>query len=63
MFLSASTAFPLLTNMDGVHGGSPWGAGTIAGGDGSRQPSTLELQIAETQGKSFYEHVSKTNSA
>jgi multimeric flavodoxin WrbA len=39
--------------------GSPWGAGTFAGPDGSRQPSALELEIAEIQGHSFYEHVSK----
>lgn len=25
-----------------VHGGSPYGAGTIAGGDGSRMPTDLE---------------------
>ncbi|KAJ6119193.1 hypothetical protein N7523_003473 [Penicillium sp. IBT 18751x] len=57
--LGYKTAFPLLTNLDEVHGGSPWGAGTFAGADGSRQPSALELQIAETQGKGFYEIVSK----
>ena len=39
--------------------GSPWGAGTFAGTDGSRQPSELELKIATIQGKAFYETVSK----
>ena len=34
-----------------VKGGSPWGAATIAGGDGSRQPSTKELAQARFQGK------------
>ncbi|KAJ1948818.1 hypothetical protein FBU59_001420, partial [Linderina macrospora] len=29
-----------------VVGGSPWGAGTVANGDGSRQPTELELAIA-----------------
>ena len=38
-----------------VSGGSPYGATTIAGGDGSRQPSTSELAIARFQG----EHVAK----
>ena len=38
---------------DELHGGSPYGAGTYAGGDGSRQPSTLELGVAEHQGKHF----------
>lgn len=51
--------FGQLTNLSEVHGGSPWGAGTFAGGDGSRQPSPLELEIAEIQGKTFYEHLSK----
>jgi NAD(P)H dehydrogenase (quinone) len=42
-----------LFNMDEVHGGSPYGAGCFAGGDGSRQPSKLELETAEHQGKHF----------
>ena len=46
-------------NNDEVHGGSPFGAGTVAGGDGSRQPSQLELDVAETQGKSFAEIAAK----
>ncbi|KUF96829.1 Coatomer subunit epsilon-1 [Phytophthora nicotianae] len=44
---------PLLFNLEEIHGGSPWGAGTIAGGDGSRQPSQLELDVAKVQGESF----------
>lgn len=52
-------AFGQLTNLNEVHGGSPWGAGTFAAGDGSRQPTPLELEIAEIQGKTFYETVSK----
>ncbi|KAB8211821.1 protoplast secreted protein 2 precursor [Aspergillus parasiticus] len=61
--LGYKTAFPLLTNLNEIHGGSAWGAGTFSDADGSRQPSELELSIAETQGKSFYEHVSRLNSA
>lgn len=38
-----------------VRGGSAWGAGTLAGGDGSRQPSELELEVARLQGKGFSE--------
>ncbi|KAF7968711.1 hypothetical protein HWV62_29618 [Athelia sp. TMB] len=52
-------AFAQLTNLTEVHGGSPWGAGTFASSDGSRQPSALELEVAEIQGKSFYETVNK----
>jgi len=44
-----------LTNMDEITGGTPYGASTIAGGDGSRRPSDNELAIARFQG----EHVSK----
>jgi NAD(P)H dehydrogenase (quinone) len=44
---------PLLFSDDGIRGGSPYGAGTIAGGDGSRQPSEKELAIAEHQGGYF----------
>ncbi len=34
-----------------VHGGTPYGATTIAGGDGSRQPSEIDLGGARYQGK------------
>lgn len=38
--------------MEKIKGGSPYGAGTFAG-DGSRQPSELELEQAFHQGKYF----------
>ncbi|VVT48517.1 uncharacterized protein SAPINGB_P001817 [Magnusiomyces paraingens] len=56
--LGYKNTFPEVTSLDEVHGGSPWGAGTFAGADGSRQPTKLELKIAFIQGKSFYETVS-----
>ena len=37
--------------MDEITGGSPYGASTIAGGDGSRQPSENELAMARFQGR------------
>ncbi|MEO1192793.1 MAG: NAD(P)H:quinone oxidoreductase [Pseudomonadota bacterium] len=40
-----------LTQIDEVRGGSPYGAGTIAGADGSRQPSETELNLARFQGR------------
>ena len=40
-----------LMNMGEMSGGSPYGAGTLAGGDGSRQPSENELKIARFQGR------------
>lgn len=39
-----------LSNMDEISGGSPYGAGTIAGSDGKRMPSQNELEIARFQG-------------
>lgn len=44
---------PGMFSLDEVQGGTPWGASTFAGGDGSRQPSTHELALAEHQGKHF----------
>ena len=40
-----------LLNMKEITGGSPYGAGTLAGSDGSRQRSENELMIARFQGK------------
>lgn len=39
------------TLMSEITGGSPYGASTITGGDGSRQPSENELAIARFQGR------------
>ena len=52
-------AFPILSDLSEVRGGSAWGAGTFAGADGSRQPSAKEIQLAEIQGKTFYEFAAK----
>ncbi len=41
----------LQTGVDEIKGGSPYGASTIAGGDGSRQPSAQELEMARYQGR------------
>lgn len=37
-------------DMSKVKGGSPYGAATLAGADGSRQPSEEELELAHAQG-------------
>jgi NAD(P)H dehydrogenase (quinone) len=52
---------PLLSNLNEVHGGSAWGAGTFTAPDSSRQPTELERQVATIQGKQFYETVSKVS--
>jgi len=38
-------------SMDEIVGGAPYGATTIAGGDGSRQPSEIDLAGARHQGE------------
>lgn len=47
------------TRIDEVVGGSPYGASTIAGGDGSRQPSATELEGARYQGRLIAETAQK----
>jgi NAD(P)H dehydrogenase (quinone) len=37
--------------LEEITGGSPYGASTIAGGDGLRQPTANELQGASYQGR------------
>jgi NAD(P)H dehydrogenase (quinone) len=61
--LGYKTAFPVLANLSEVRGGSPWGAGTFAGPDGSRQPSPLELELATIQGESFGTAINKVSFA
>jgi NAD(P)H dehydrogenase (quinone) len=48
-----------LTNMGEITGGSPYGAGTLAGPDGKRQPTENELKIARFQGKHVAEIATK----
>lgn len=48
-------AFQGQMGVDEIKGGSPYGASTITDGDGSRQPSAIELDAAKFQGA----HVAK----
>ncbi len=45
--------------LDEIVGGSPYGATTIAGGKGERQPSAIELDGARFQGKTVAETANK----
>jgi NAD(P)H dehydrogenase (quinone) len=47
------------TTIDEVSGGSPYGASTITGGDGSRMPSENELNAARFQGRHVAEIAGK----
>ena len=42
-----------------AHGGTPYGASTLADGDGSRQPSQVDLDGARHQGKRIAETAAK----
>jgi NAD(P)H dehydrogenase (quinone) len=48
-----------LLNMNEISGGSPYGAATLAGGDGSRRPSENELRICRFQGRHVAEVAQK----
>jgi len=61
--LGYKTVFPILSNLEEIHGGSPWGAGTFSGPTGARQPTPLELELATEQAKAFYGSVSRVNFA
>jgi NAD(P)H dehydrogenase (quinone) len=50
---------PALMNMSEISGGTPYGATTLAGPDGSRKPSANELEIARAQGKHVAEIAAK----
>ena len=47
------------TGLDHANGGTPYGASTIAGGDGSRLPSAVELEGARYQGRRVAETASR----
>lgn len=51
IYVGLPYACPELANITELKGGSPLGAGTIAGPDGARQPSDLELAMARFQGR------------
>jgi NAD(P)H dehydrogenase (quinone) len=51
-----------LMNMDEITGGTPYGASTLAGTDGSRQPSENELAIARFQGRHVAQITAKLKS-
>lgn len=52
-----------LTYMADTIGGSPYGAGTLAGVDGSRHPNEVELRIARYQGRHVAQIAKKLTAA
>ncbi|KIO15513.1 benzoquinone reductase [Tulasnella calospora MUT 4182] len=53
IFVPLGYANEALTNMNEILAGGPWGAGTLAASDGSRQPSELELSVVDVHAKHF----------
>ncbi|MCG9916184.1 MAG: NAD(P)H:quinone oxidoreductase [Phenylobacterium sp.] len=59
MVVGLDYGFQAQMRLDEVTGGSPYGATTITGGDGSRQPSASELDGARYQGRRIAEVAKK----
>ena len=53
VFVPMGYVEPKVFSFDEPHGATPYGSGTFAGPDGSRQPSDLEKEIAVSHGKHF----------
>ena len=53
VFVPLGYVDPKMFTLEEVHGGTPYGCGTFAGADGSRQPSDLEKAVAQSHGKHF----------
>ena len=53
VFIPLGYIDPKAFSYEEIHGGSPWGSRTYAGPDGSRQPTSMELSIAENHGRHF----------
>ena len=53
VFIPLGYIDPKAFSYEEIHGGSPWGSGTYAGPDGSMQPTSMELSIAENHGRHF----------
>lgn len=52
-------AYPGLMDMSQVNGGTPYGASTLTGPDGARQPNAVELDGARFQGRLVAETAKK----
>jgi len=61
IYIGLPYACPELSDISEVKGGSSWGAATIAGADGSRQPSAKELAQARFQGRHAASIATKLN--
>ena len=51
IIIGTPTRFGNMAALDEITGGTPYGASTVAGPDGSRKPSANELDLARFQGR------------
>ncbi len=63
MIVGLPYSFSTQTRMDQIVGGSPYGAGTVSGGDGSRLPSESDLAGAHFQGAHVAQIAARLNKA
>lgn len=63
IFVPTGYHTPMMFQMEAPQGGSPYGAGTYAGPDGSRMPSENELERAKLQGAGFAKIAAKLSEA
>ena len=61
VFIPLGYIDPKVFSYEEIHGGSPWGSGTYAGPDGSRQLTSMELSIAENHGRHFAKLTAKNS--
>jgi NAD(P)H dehydrogenase (quinone) len=59
LFVPLALRGSVIDGAEEMHGCSLWGSGTVANSDRSRQPSELELNVAEMQGTKFAEITKK----
>ena len=53
VFIPLGYIDPKVFSYEKIRGGSPWESGNYAGPDVSRQPTSMELSIAENHGRHF----------
>ena len=59
VFVPLGYGNPLLSQVDEVIGGGPYGAGNVSGPNGSSGVRPKELELAQWQGEQFAEFVNK----
>jgi len=59
IFVPIGYKYPTVMDMTEILGGSPYGASSLAGSDGTRQPNAKELELCAFHGQHFTEIVAQ----